>query len=201
MIHIKHKTIAVLPFLFCMSGSVLAVQQDGVQNKEKPIASRVLKSQQGGAEHSSGSFTDGSYPIKGYSATAQSSGCYDSWWISGDHKWSWKAYYFYMKAKLSGGSWTRYGTTSGPCDIPLTVDKLEIRGETYQKEGTVAPRVRINKTAYNTNSVNDSDDETIYGTGLTDGICGAEVKHTATKSYTSWFTITSSGCAGNPGTY
>tara|TARA_R110002072_G_scaffold298269_2_gene471961 strand:+ start:8767 stop:9363 length:597 start_codon:yes stop_codon:yes gene_type:complete len=178
---------------------VNAAPDEVMEKQEKPMLSQSGGSSFSRGVQSDGSISDELYYSKGYSPSAISD-CSTNWWVSGNHNWSWKGYYLYLKVKLSATTWTRYGSSTGPCEIPLTVDKLETTGRTLRDSSFAVGQVNINNTVYNTNIASPSGDDKVYGFGLTKGPCGARIEHRATKNGISWSTSTQSGCHG-PGTY
>lgn len=163
------------------------------------------KSAKGGAEITAGTVSDGSMPDelylnKNFSTAAYSSSCVSTWWLSGSHNWKWKSYWAYLKIELNGSSWTRYGTSSGPCEIPLTVNRIDVIGDTKASINTATGKARINNSGFETNRIDASGSDKIYGINLTKGPCGAVVLHRAYHLGISWSNISKSGCGGNPGT-
>jgi len=123
-------------------------------------------------------------------------GCYDWWWITGDHTYSWKWALLYSKASISGKSYTRYGTSTGPCDVPLVVDRLEVHLETVSRDVT-APKARASRTLSNASYVEASD--TDERAGWKPGIpCGGRGLHIASKSGVTWKVSTYSDCGSDP---
>ena len=105
----------------------------------------------GQSEHSMGVGSDGSAP-QGNGKIPESvqnqftaQGCYDYWWVSGNHTWKSKTYYFYAETDLSASTWTRYGSSTGPCDIPLTVDKIEVIGQTLSNNIVTTRSCRLSQ--------------------------------------------------------
>lgn len=159
----------------------------------------------GDSENTGGIISDGIISKDIYSnpeiSAKTASNCTTTWWISGNHRWSWKSFWAYLEIKLNGSSWTRHGSTEGPCEIPLLVDKIEISGYTTAWNNIATGKARINGVAYNTNTIQKSGKDKLYGINLTKGPCGAVVLHRATKNGVTWNTVTQSGCGGLPGTY
>lgn len=182
--------------------AVVQYETDGLKLLPKKGGS---VSSRGGSEGTTGAYSDGSMPdeiaLNPEISSVKAASCTSHWWVSGNHSWKWKSYWAYLKIELKGKSWTRYGNSDGPCDIPLTVDKIEVIGDTKAYNGTATGKARINKVAYNTNVVEDSDKDKAYGYNLTQGPCGAVVLHRATKNGITWSHITKSGCGGVPGTH
>lgn len=135
-----------------------------------------------------GIFSNGSLPGNSPDSLTLSANTCSNWWVNGSHSWKWKSYFFSGYNKLYGKTWTTYGTSTASCDIPLVVDVIKVEG--YGRGTQYSPI--INKTAYNTNFVDDSDKVTWIGGG--GKMCGATVTHTATKSGVTWSYISRSGC-------
>ncbi len=121
------------------------------------------------------------------SAQALSSNC-TWWWVHGKHTYKWKNYWFYGYNKLDASTWTTYGTSTASCGTALIVDVIKVKGNTVGAGFNAI----VNKTAYNTSSVSDSDRVDWVGSG--GNACGARVDHTATKSGITWSTHSRSGC-------
>ncbi|MBI2779813.1 MAG: hypothetical protein HYX62_08550 [Gammaproteobacteria bacterium] len=118
--------------------------------------------------------------------TAQ--GCYDYWWVTGSYEWRWKYYLLYSWNSLRGTTSTKYGTSTGPCDIPLTVDWIQVKGNNRGGEFNAV----INNTAYNTSYVEAYDKVT--GSGGSAKVCGTRTEHIANKSGVQWATYGAAGC-------
>jgi len=89
----------------------------------------VIKSGMGSEEVSQSQFSNGDMPstvMPEFSAQS----CYSNWWISGSHTYKWKWAYFYSEAEVYAKTWTRYGSSTGPCAISLIVDKIEVTAAT-----------------------------------------------------------------------
>lgn len=113
------------------------------------------------------------------------------WWIYGRSSWNWSGIpYVYISYNSNGKSWTEYGTSTGGCGIPLTVDRLYVRVQEYPANSW--PYTSYDKTVNNTNYVERGNSG--WCTGCTN-ICGAYGWHNATKNGVYWSTTTSSGCA------
>lgn len=112
------------------------------------------------------------------------------WWLYGQHRWSWSGIPgLYVSYSSWGASWTEYGTSTGGCGIPLTVDKLYVRVVEYPRE---FPYTEYDSTAYNTTFVERTNNGWCIGCT---NICGARSYHTATKSGVTWSVSARSGCA------
>ncbi len=200
--------LSALSFVFVMSVNTLhaAPVKDVdigalISKAKNPPGAKAGKGSTGGqAEHSMGVGSDGNLPQTGKNAPQAlvdqlaAQGCYDMWWVSGNHTWSSKSYYFYATTDLSARTWTRYGTATAPCDIPLTVDKIEVIGSTLSNN-IVTPKARVNAVLYNTSSVSASGNDKVYGINVKYA-CGATVLHRATKYGVTWHTVSHSGCYG-----
>lgn len=121
-------------------------------------------------------------------------GCFTNWWISGTHTWKSKSYFFYAKTSLSARTWTRYGTSTAPCDVPLNVDKIEVIGTTSSND-IVSPKATVNKVLYNVSTVSSVGTDRVRGINVKIA-CGARVFHRATKGSVVWNVVSESGCKG-----
>lgn len=147
-------------------------------------------------ETSSGTFGNGDTPPNA-SGQFIAQGCYDYWWISGNHKYTWTWAWAYSKANIYGKTLTQYGGATASCNIPLIVDKIEVYGDTVQEVSGSVPKAIITKVLYNTDFVDASGSASLFGVNL--GFpCGARALHKATKNGVTWKTSTSSGCGANP---
>jgi hypothetical protein len=127
--------------------------------------------------------------LKKMKSTALINSC-TRWWLHGKHRYSWRWYGIYGWNKISASSQTTYANKNGSCGIPLVVDQISVKGNTFKLSGSSAT---VNKTAYNTDYVSDSGKGHWVGNkgGRT---CGASVLHKATKYGVTWKVTTRSGC-------
>ena len=203
------KTVTALFLSAVISSATLAEKPADVGNPKLPEQAQLRGAASGGSLQSMGTASDGVLPVemsqKEFAALNTAAGsCYDSWWLSGEHEWEWRSYWAYWKAKLVTSTWTRYGTTSAPCDIPLTVDQLKVYAFTVATDSyyNTYPKLVINKTVSNVSRVGGKDDENVYGDNLpSKGPCGAWAEHTSTKNGVTWKSVGRDGCEGNPGTW
>lgn len=149
----------------------------------------------GEAENSAGQDGRGMVPNDAsFNLALANDNCYSNWWVSGSHSWKSTTYFLYGKTTLTARSWTRYGTSTGPCEIPLVVDEIRVVGNTLSRGNRFAPVARVDATAFNTDSVEQSNTGRLYSTGNTIKACGARVDHIAKKSGVTWSSQTQSGC-------
>jgi hypothetical protein len=108
--------------------------------------------------------------------------------VSGHCRWSYRNYVAAGYNKLTGSTDTSYANVFGSCGIPYPVDVIKVTGNTL-------PRfcmARIDKTAYNTSHVEQSDTMKWVDNGTK--ACGALVVHTAIHNGVTYTATSSSGC-------
>lgn len=148
-----------------------------------------------GQTEESGSATDSSGVDTGVSPGQpglfgiESSSC-NYWWVYGQHTWKWRGVpYVWISYSSYGKSWTEYGTSTGGCGIPLTVDRIYVRVTEYPLNSYYST---YDNTAYNTNFVDRGNSGFCV---VCPNLCGVKSFHEATKSGVTWNATVRSGCA------
>ncbi|MBI4680142.1 MAG: hypothetical protein HY753_02730 [Nitrospirae bacterium] len=112
------------------------------------------------------------------------------WWLYGQNRWKWSGVPgFYVSYESYAKSWTEYGTSTGGCGIPLTVDRLYVSVREFPLEW---PYTFYENTAYNTNFVDKGNSG--WCANCTN-LCGVKSGHSATKNGITWNVTVKSGCA------
>ena len=171
-----------------ISTAVVAMSCTSVVNAAPPTSGKIKVESGGGHSEVSSLAGQAATPQDADSAFV-AQGCYDQWWLSGNHSWNWKSYALYSWNELTATTWTRYGTATAPCDIPLVSDWLRTKGNNRGATFNAA----VDKTQYNVSTSSAYDKVT--GTRSTAAnVCGASVTHTAYKSGVQWNAFSRSGC-------
>lgn len=89
----------------------------------------------------------------------------DWWWLTGSHTWAWSGFWFYTQFSSHASSQTTYGTSTGTCGTPLTVDQIFVQMELWN--GPTILLDRYNKTLYNINYVYAENSVTWWGSSGT----------------------------------